>query len=246
MSSARCSSLETRRLRAARLARLRSRARPGEPLVEGFAALLDAGERERAARFRSDERAHQFLAGARAATLGVVVLRYRGSRPRTGVSWRRAWQARARARFTAVGLEFNVSRTRALLVAMAVARGGPGRRRRGMPDCARCAAGAGRTLFHRRVKSPPLAALPRDRTAASFPAGCGRSRKPSSRRSGPGIAGGLGSMTFEFDAAGGVDSSVRRCPSTPRRWQFWQGQPSERAPDGDRRPRSLGATSRSR
>lgn len=195
----------------------------GEPLVASFTALLDAGERERAARFRSDEHAHQFLV-TRALQRSVLSVYAPEIAP---ADWRFVAGERGKPElapeFSGVGLRFNVTHT-ASLVVMAVTRAGL----------------VGVDAESLDARAAPLALATRYFTAdeARQLAGCSASEQQRCfyrlwtlkeawlKATGRGVADGLAGISFDFDAAGNV-AQVAMPGDDLSRWQFWQGQIGE-------------------
>jgi 4'-phosphopantetheinyl transferase len=192
-------------------------------LIEAYAALLDAGEQERAARFRSDEHAHQFLV-TRALQRAVLSCYAPEIAP---ARWRFVAGERGKPElapeFAGLGLRFNVSHS-ASLVAMAVTRAGL----------------VGVDVERLDERAAPLALATRyftpgeARQLASFPATDQQQhfyrlwtlKEAWLKATGRGVAEGLAGISFEFDAAGHVDKVAMRSGDIGR-WQFWQGRPSE-------------------
>ena len=193
------------------------------PLVKAFAALLDAGERERAARFRSDEHAHQFLV-TRALQRSVLSCYAPETAP---ADWRFVAGERGKPElapeFAGCGLRFNISHT-ALLVAMAVTRGG----QIGVDvEClnARAAPLALATRYFTSSEARHLAGLPATEQQRHFYR-LWTLKEAWLKATGTGVAEGLAGVSFEFDAASQV-GQVTVPVGDSSRWQFWQGQPSE-------------------
>jgi 4'-phosphopantetheinyl transferase len=194
-----------------------------QPLVESFAALLDAGERERAARFRSDEHAHQFLV-TRALQRSVLSCYAPEIAP---AAWRFVAGERGKPElapeFSGSGLRFNVSHS-AFLVAMAVTRAG----RVGVDvEClnARAAPLALATRYFTGSEARQLAGLHATEQQRHFYR-LWTLKEAWLKATGTGVADGLAGISFEFDASGQVDKLAMPVEDISR-WQFWQGQPSE-------------------
>ena len=192
-------------------------------LVEAFAALLDAGERDRAARFRSDEHAHQFLV-TRALQRSVLSCYAPEIAP---ADWRFVAGERGKPELApecaGSGLRFNVSHS-ALLVAMVVTRAG----RVGVDvEClnARAAPLALATRYFTSSEARQLAALPATEQQRHFYR-LWTLKEAWLKATGTGVADGLAGISFGFDAAGHVDKVTMPVDDISR-WQFWQGQPSE-------------------
>ena len=197
---------------------------PDEPLVEAFTALLDAGERERAARFRSDDHAHQFLV-TRALQRSVLSCYVPEIAP---ADWRFVAGERGKPElapeFAGHGLRFNVSHT-AKLVVMAVTRAGLVGVGRGMPGGTRRAAGARVALFLGRG-GPRTRELPGGGTAAAFlpPVDTqGSLAQGDGQRVSPTASPESRSTSMH---AGNVEK-IAMPADDPSRWQFWQGQIGE-------------------
>ncbi len=125
--------------------------------------------------------------------------------------------------FTGLGLRFNVSHS-ALLVAMAVTRAG----RVGVDvEClnARAAPLALATRYFNAAEARQLAGSPATEQQRHFYR-LWTLKEAWLKATGTGVADGLAGISFEFDAAGGVDKVVMPVDDLAR-WQFWQGQPSE-------------------
>ena len=178
---------------------------------------------ERAARFRSDEHAHQFLV-TRALQRSVLSCYAPEIAP---AEWR--FEAGERGKpelapeFTGFGLRFNVSHS-ALLVAMAVTRAG----RVGVDvECltARAAPLALATRYFTAGEARHLAGFPATEQQRHFYR-LWTLKEAWLKATGAGVAEGLAGISFEFDAAGRVDKVALPVDDLAR-WQFWQGQPSE-------------------
>lgn len=189
-------------------------------LIEAFTAMLDPGERERAARFRSEEHAHQFLV-TRALQRSVLSCYAPDIAP---AEWRFVSGERGKPElgpgFTGLGLNFNVSHS-ARLVVMAVTRA---------------------ELVGVDVESLGARDAPLDLARRYFTADEARqlSEVPAAEQQllfyrlwtlkeawlkakGTGVAHGLAEISFGFDTAGTLQQ-VAMPGDEPARWQFWQGQ----------------------
>lgn len=192
------------------------------PLLAGFEALLDEGERARHARLRTAALARQFLV-TRALQRSVLSYYVPEIAP---AAWRFVANEHGRpsleAKFADTGLHFNVSHTDGL-VALAVAR---------QPMI-------GVDVENAAARRPPLQVAPRyfaAREAAEL------ADLPPSRQAerffalwtlkeawlkahGTGIGAGLDTVWFGF-ADDGAPREVGMEQDAPRCWQFWQSQPS--------------------
>ncbi|HET9474755.1 MAG TPA: 4'-phosphopantetheinyl transferase superfamily protein [Steroidobacteraceae bacterium] len=193
------------------------------PLVEAFAALLDAGERERAERFRSDEHAHQFLV-TRALQRSVLSCYAPQTAP---ADWRFVAGERGKPElapeFAGYGLRFNISHT-ASLVVMAITRA----HSVGVDvECldARAAPLALATRYFTSSEARQLAGLPATEQQRHFYR-LWTLKEAWLKATGTGVAEGLAGVSFDFDAAGQV-GRVTMPVDDHSYWQFWQGQPSE-------------------
>lgn len=191
-------------------------------LAEAFYSLLDSGERERAARFQTSGLSHQFVV-TRALQRSVLSHYAPEVAP---ADWHFVAGARGKPelapKFATLGLSFNLSHTEGL-VTMAVARAGQ--------------VGVDAECLHHRAAPLALAARYFSPQEARELEGLAKGAQQRQfyrlwtlkeawlKATGTGVAEGLASVAFEFDAAG--VSKVKMPVVDASRWQFWQAQPSE-------------------
>jgi 4'-phosphopantetheinyl transferase len=193
-----------------------------ERLIGEFTTWLDADERERAARIRSEHHAHQFLV-TRALQRSVLS----GYAPEVApAQWRFVTGERGKPalapEFSGLGLEFNVSHT-ASLVALAVTRcGHVGADAECLVD--RAAPLALATRYFTADESRHLRELSQAEQQRHFYR-LWTLKEAWLKATGSGVAQGLAGISFAFDAAGSL-ARVEMPPGEPlSHWQFWQGQP---------------------